>query len=325
MKQPIPDTQPPVVSICVQTYNHRAYIETCLESILSQKTDFPFEILLGEDNSTDGTREFCVEIAAKHPGLIKLSLLDREQNILVNGQPSGRYNVINNIRRASGKYIALCEGDDYWVDPEKLKTQVSLLENDISLSMTASGRIIVDTDNNHISDQNSVDGVWTTSDIVKGKIPYTQTMLFRNYTSLPDFLMQHKHEVGGDRFMSYFCSLHGNIHISKHITAAYRINPEGAWSWQSEDQKVLNGFDNLYRFQEILGIPDAKKYLASEIILTLAVKALRQPGSLFGQLSLLKKIRNNYNLENRIQFRFFTALLSLILRKLIHPFKRKET
>ena len=73
----------PLVSVCVQTYQHADYIEDCLEGILKQKTDFPIEILLGEDASSDGTREICIEYANKYPDKIRLFLHNRENNISI--------------------------------------------------------------------------------------------------------------------------------------------------------------------------------------------------------------------------------------------------
>lgn len=118
----------PTVSVSVVTYNHAAYIKQCLDGILMQQTDFDFEILLGEDASTDGTREICITYADEHPDKIRLFLHHRENNIHVCGNPTGRFNFLYNLSKARGKYIAICEGDDYWSDPLKLKKQVNLLE-----------------------------------------------------------------------------------------------------------------------------------------------------------------------------------------------------
>lgn len=118
----------PMVSVCVQAYQHAPFITECLDSILMQKTDFDYEILLGEDASTDGTREICIEYAKKYPDKIKLFLHHRENNIVINGSPTGRLNFLHNLLSAQGKYIALCEGDDYWTDPLKLQKQVDFLE-----------------------------------------------------------------------------------------------------------------------------------------------------------------------------------------------------
>jgi cellulose synthase/poly-beta-1,6-N-acetylglucosamine synthase-like glycosyltransferase len=111
----------PLVSVCVMTYNQADYIEDCLEGILMQKTDFPVEILLGEDGSSDGTRKICIDYANKYPDKIRLFLHHRENNIKINGKQTGRFNFLYNFYAAKGKYIALCDGDDYWTDHLKLQ------------------------------------------------------------------------------------------------------------------------------------------------------------------------------------------------------------
>lgn len=121
---------PPVVSVLVITYQHAPFIAQCLDSILMQRTDFPVEILLGEDESTDGTREICQRYAAKHPDRIRLFLRSRKDVIYILGKPIGRANFLGLLREAKGEYIAICEGDDFWTDPHKLQKQVDLLRTD---------------------------------------------------------------------------------------------------------------------------------------------------------------------------------------------------
>lgn len=127
----------PVVSVCVQTYQHINYIKECLDGILVQQTDFPFEILLGEDNSSDGTREICIEYAQKYPDKIRLFLHHRENNIKINGRYTGRFNFLYNLYNSRGEYIAICEGDDYWTDPLKLQKQVDEMENNLDINICA--------------------------------------------------------------------------------------------------------------------------------------------------------------------------------------------
>lgn len=118
----------PLVSICVQAYQHRSYIEECLDGILMQQTSFSFEILLGEDSSSDGTTEICIQYAEKYPDKIRLFLHHRENNIKINGNFTGRFNLLYNLFSARGKYIAICEGDDYWTDPLKLEKQIKAFD-----------------------------------------------------------------------------------------------------------------------------------------------------------------------------------------------------
>ena len=118
----------PLVSVIVVTYQQALYINQCLDSILAQESNFDFEILVGEDASTDGTREICLDYAKKYPNRIRLFLHSRENVIYINGTPTGRYNMLYNLNAAKGKYVAFCEGDDYWTDPMKLQKQVDFLE-----------------------------------------------------------------------------------------------------------------------------------------------------------------------------------------------------
>lgn len=118
-----------LVSVCVQTYNHEAFIKDCLNGILNQNTNFDFEILLGEDDSQDDTRNICEEYADKHPDKIRLFLHSRQNVINIGGKPTGRFNLLNNLNESKGKFIAICEGDDYWTDPDKLQKQLDFLES----------------------------------------------------------------------------------------------------------------------------------------------------------------------------------------------------
>lgn len=108
------------VSVCMITYNHEKFISEAINSVLIQKCNFPIEIVIGEDNSTDLTRAICEDYAKKYPNLIKL--LHSNINLGITS------NFNRTLKACGGKYIALCEGDDYWIDPFKLQKQVDLLE-----------------------------------------------------------------------------------------------------------------------------------------------------------------------------------------------------
>lgn len=112
----------PLASICTRSYNLEKFIAVCLDSLLAQETDFPFEIVIDDDCSTDGTPAIIEEYATKFPTIIKPNLRDVNVGLKVN--------LVENLQRASGKYIAICDGDDFWTDPKKLEAQVHFLEND---------------------------------------------------------------------------------------------------------------------------------------------------------------------------------------------------
>lgn len=116
----------PLVSICCLTYNHAKYVRQCIDGFLMQKTSFPIEILVHDDASTDGTDVILQEYESKYPNII-FPIYETE-NKYSNGY-RGRMDIVFNYSRARGKYIASCEGDDYWTDPMKLQKQVDFMES----------------------------------------------------------------------------------------------------------------------------------------------------------------------------------------------------
>jgi glycosyltransferase involved in cell wall biosynthesis len=133
----------PVVSVCVPTFEHAPYISECLTSILSQKTNFPYEILVGEDGSTDGTREICKAFAEENQDKIRLFLRDPNEKMFRNGKKVGRKNHLELYKSARGKFVCICDGDDYWLNENKLQIQVDYLINNPESSMCI-GRTVVE-------------------------------------------------------------------------------------------------------------------------------------------------------------------------------------
>ncbi len=126
----VPNSCPnePMVSVVTVTYQHADYIAACVQGVLDQRTNFPVEHLIGEDESTDGTRAICEGLAAAHPDRIRLFLRSRKDVMHIMGRPTARANVKALYLAARGRYIAVCPGDDHWIDPEKLQRQVDLME-----------------------------------------------------------------------------------------------------------------------------------------------------------------------------------------------------
>ncbi len=128
----------PLVSICCITYNHESYIRETIEGFLMQKTKFPIEVLIHDDASTDKTADIIREYENKYPDIIK-PIYQFDNKYSKGISVSETYN----FPRARGKYIAMCEGDDYWTDPSKLQKQVDFMEvnPDCSLCFHASKNI----------------------------------------------------------------------------------------------------------------------------------------------------------------------------------------
>ena len=125
----------PLVSVCVTTYNHAPYLEKAVESFLAQRCDFGVEIILSDDCSSDSTLEICRSYAERYPDRVRV--LSSEQNVGM------RENYRRTLAAAMGKYVALCDGDDWWCDENKLSRQVEVLEADeqLGLCYTRSRRV----------------------------------------------------------------------------------------------------------------------------------------------------------------------------------------
>lgn len=132
------DNKELIVTIRCLAYNHEPYIRQCLEGFVMQKTNFRFEAIVHDDASTDGTAAIILEYAEKYPDIIK-PIIETEN------QYSKRDGSLRRIMNAHmhGKYIAICEGDDYWTDPYKLQKQVDLLEKNLDCSFCCGGYVQV--------------------------------------------------------------------------------------------------------------------------------------------------------------------------------------
>lgn len=120
-----------LVSVFMITYNHENYIEHAIEGVLMQKTSFPIELIIGEDCSTDNTRKIVREYEGRYTEIIKAQYPEKNRGM--------NNNFLTVLQSARGKYIALCEGDDYWTDPLKLQKQVDFLEANPEYSLCVGG------------------------------------------------------------------------------------------------------------------------------------------------------------------------------------------
>lgn len=127
------------------TYNHEKYIRQAIEGVLAQETHYPYELNIFNDASTDKTDEVIREVIHQHPRGKWINYMVHEKNI---GQSA---NYIWSIKNCSGKYIAICEGDDYWIDRQKLQKQVDILEQNPAYSFCFHQALRIDTVNNQYS------------------------------------------------------------------------------------------------------------------------------------------------------------------------------
>lgn len=215
----------PLVSVTVATYQHVNYIRQCLEGILMQKTNFPYEIIVGEDGSVDGTQDICKEYAEKYPDRIRLFIRDRNlsQFVAENGKVT-RFNGIWNRMSARGKYIAWCEGDDYWIDPLKLQKQVDFLEKHPEYGLCyTKAKVYLERIS---SFKGSVGYPFSTIDelLVDNKIA-TLTTCFRKRI-YDDYLHEVSHVnawIMGDYPVWLYFAFHSKIHFLNEESSVYRV------------------------------------------------------------------------------------------------------
>lgn len=223
----------PMVSVFMMTYNHETYIKQSVDSILNQKTNFDFDIVIGEDCSTDNTRAIIKNIAKSHPGKFKLLL--HEKNI---GPQANQLAVLSSC---TGKYIALCEGDDYWTDPYKLQKQVDFLEANPEYVFTFHDALILNQKTGEtrvrIGDRKIDTTVDLKSLITQNNIP-TASIVFKNIldnNSLPSWFSK---ITKGDYGLCVLLAERGLGKYIPEVMSVYRIHEGGVWSG--------NGFEFTY-------------------------------------------------------------------------------
>lgn len=248
----------PLVSVIVTTYQHEKYIEQCLRSILAQKTDFLFELLVGVDEGSDRTLQICRELERSELRM-KVIVNDSKNVTLVNGNRIGRSNFLNVLKSAKGKYVARCDGDDYWTLPEKLQKQVEFLESNPTVSLVFTNRTILEGEKEVPNDISLPHGKYTRKNVVNGIVAFMQTSMYKRDLGLIDFMIANNDIQGGDYLISYFYSLKGDIfYLSDLKTAVYRKNSGGIWTSQVGLDKRVTIIKQMLILKERLKIESSK-------------------------------------------------------------------
>jgi glycosyltransferase involved in cell wall biosynthesis len=223
----------PLVSISCISFNHASYIRQCLEGMLMQQTDFPFEIVIHDDASTDGTAEILKEYASKYPDRI-FPMFQHENQY---GKGVRALMARFNFPRCRGKYIALCEGDDFWTDRKKLQKQFQYLEQHPERSICFHDMKVVDGEGRTIQEHTN-DGQVPQSGIMdlaeKGNFIWTASVMFRkNDKPYPDWY----YDVPiGDYPMHLIHAGYGNIGFIPEVMGAYRLHDAGTLGLKSKTE-----------------------------------------------------------------------------------------
>lgn len=219
---------PPVVSICCATYNHALYIKDALQGFLAQETTFPFEIIVRDDASTDGTTEIVREYARRYPNIIRL--IDEAANKFREGiRPLHVWPSL-----AKGEFVALCEGDDYWIDTEKLQKQVELLRKYPEAVMSVANTLAYRQERDqlrYIRAFGAHDKVLQGFEEVKCNYFHTSTLVIRRLI-LSEVIARyfHNQSIFGDTALHAILVSYGPFALLPEFVSIYRETGHGIWS-----------------------------------------------------------------------------------------------
>lgn len=219
----------PILSIFCLTYNHAKWIQKALDGFLMQKTEYPWDVVVLDDASTDGTTDIVREYAEKNPEHI--IGFTSKKNIY---RHPDRQDLIKGLilEFARGKYIALCEGDDYWIDSGKINAQIQYLEDNESVVMVGTASKVLDDSTNEEKEEHiyNKDVVLTDEDIIlRGRgVLRTATLMFYKDVYLKD--SEYPVADIGDFPLHLYALTRGKIAYLDRETAVYRTNQQGSWS-----------------------------------------------------------------------------------------------
>jgi len=319
------------VSVLVITYNNERFITKAVDSILMQKVNFDYEIVIGEDYSRDRTRDIVIDFGKRYPDKIRLLL--NEKNV------GGRKNFVQILKVSRGDYIALLEGDDYWTSPHKLQKQVDFLDSHPECAICFHNVMVIYDDNREISHpfyiqnpngpftQAKPKPISTLEDLVRGNFIQTPSVMFRAplFEEFPDWYYT---LPLGDWPLHLLNAEHGNIGYIDEIMGVYRVHSGGMFSSKGLIQR-LQGEIEMYRFINAyyhFRYNKSIKPAIASCYLKMAERYKRN-GDRINALKNLFKCIKKFPSKRRISHRrLFFLILELTLPwfyKMLKGFKRK--
>ncbi|MBK8809914.1 MAG: glycosyltransferase [Acidobacteria bacterium] len=231
----MPKAELPKVSVCMIAYNQEKFIGQAIESILRQKTDFRFEIVIGDDDSTDGTGAICNDYAGRFPETIKY--IRREPNV---GMMA---NFVATLMACDGDYIALCEGDDYWTDERKLQIQADYLDANPDTALCCHNHFVLSNGRLCVANRETGEDLRTvtTEDYMLKPFFHTSSYFFRKAAQpqpYPDWFLD---VLAGDHFLVVLLSQHGEIAYLNRLMSVFR-NHGNSVSFSRNPLDIKNNF-----------------------------------------------------------------------------------
>ncbi len=231
----------PVISIICNTFNQEKYIAEALDSFLMQKVNVPFEILVHDDASTDRTSEIVREYEAKYPDIIKpIYQTENQYSKGVSITPEIQ------IPRAKGKYIAFCEGDDYWTDENKLQIQLDFMEENADYTICCHAYNMVNKDRSLIEERFDFSGDCDVSmkRLIGNQLLVPQfATLFVRYDCISKFKGEFLGRKSSDMIIRIFCATEGKMRYFNKNMSCYRRFTETSWTVRvgKNTEKMVKG------------------------------------------------------------------------------------
>lgn len=252
-----------LVSVQCAVYNHESYIRQCLDGFVMQKTTFPFEVIIHDDASTDNSASIIREYADRYPEIIK-PLFETENQYSKDTTSVTRIL----IEASKGKYLASCEGDDYWTDPMKLQKQVDYLETHPECLLCFTNAIVHWEDGSGRPDRPFAPGLegrdYEGPEMTEEWITPTASFVYRRSVLESDFYRQvtshPKLKAVGDIPLVLTCAHLGTVHALADVTCVYRRQPQGFMLNANSTRKLTQG-DYRYALFQVFG----KEHLDSSV------------------------------------------------------------
>lgn len=270
------------------TYNQGEFISTAIENVLRQQTNFPFKLVIGDDHSTDSTKEICREFISKYP--LKIIYYCTEKNVGISK------NFIKALTLCEGKYIAFCEGDDFWTDSNKLQKQVDYLENNSDTIISFHNFSIVDRSGNRISNGYSDDYKIRIDikDLILGYYPKTCTVVLRR-GALKNVNFA-EYEILNDTILWFMLLQKGGLatRLPENMSS-YRLHGNSSWSSLTTKDK-LNGI--LERLIIILTVIEDNEYsfIIHSKLVSLYLELSKQLWKEGNNLDAIRNLKKGYSI-----------------------------
>jgi len=231
------DRSQPLISVIITSYNQEAYIKQCLDSIIMQEGNFKLEVILGDDDSVDGTRKILQEYVNNFPQIF--FLFPRQENL------GYSKNYKRCIDACNGNYIAFCDGDDYWTDVNKLQKQLDFLQKHPDFSMCFSAIKLLNQQDQcfslHEGQQAFTSDRLTSEDDFSDYIIATFSCCFYRSDIISYLPSKIFDNFSADWIFNFCCANLGPIGFIKEVMTVYRIHHDCAWSGMSQDKQYEQG------------------------------------------------------------------------------------